>query len=86
MQRRSVSDARVIGRELRTEIDPFLEIRFSGRQLRSHREVSPPRASAPLHRDFHLACEVLIEELAAAFLEPALQSLIDTMADDVEEA
>ena len=86
MQRRSVLDARMIGRQLGAEIDPFLQVRLARGQLRADREIAAPRTAAARHGDFHLRLEILGKEPAARVLEPALQSLVYSMSDDVEEA
>ncbi len=86
VQRRPGGDARVAVRQLRAEVQPFLEIRPPPGQLSPHRKVAAPRQAAQLHADRQLRLERLCEEAPAERFEPRLQSLVDAMSDDVEEA
>src|SRR5262249_51046341 len=68
------------------EVQTLLLVGLAGGQLVADAEVAAPGPAPQGHADRQLRLEVLREELPAEFAQPALQSRIDAVPDDVEES
>jgi small GTP-binding protein len=85
VQRRPRGDARVVERELFAEIETFLHVGRSRRQLTADRKPPAPRAAAVHHRDLRLLGLRKGEELTGERVDARLQLGRDAVPDDVEE-
>ncbi len=86
MQRCSGSDAGVLIVELGPEVQAFLLVRHTGRQLAAQRKPTPPGAAGERHGDHGFVFLGAGEEHAGRAVEAREQGRIDAVADDGEEA
>jgi hypothetical protein len=86
VKRYAGADARMIGRELRAEIDSLLHVGLAGGELAADGEVSAPRTTAARHTDIRLVRYWEREKFAAGGIEARKQIGGNTVARRVEES
>jgi hypothetical protein len=86
VQREAGQHPRVVAGQFGAEVQSFLQVRLTRRELAAHREVTPPGAAAPLHGDLHLVRHGEGEELGARGGQLILQLRGHAVAGHVEEA
>src|SRR5262249_14020603 len=68
-----------------TEVNPLFEVRPARGELAPDGKVSAPGPTAARHGNRHLGVEVLREESSAQLDQLNLQTLVDAVANDIEE-
>ena len=85
MEKLLSDDPWIVGGKLCSEVNPFLLIGLTARDLVSNRKVAAPGSAAEFHANRQFCVEILCEELAAEILEPSLDRIVDPMPDNIEK-
>ncbi len=86
MQAGSRADLRMFVVQLDAEVEPLFAVGPPRRQLVADRKISAPRGATQRHANLKFRREFLREEFTALPHQPRLESFVDAVADDVEEA